>query len=150
MNVRTGEHIGIPPLTKKQVKPKNSSIADHLLFCSDSASYDNFSILTGENKKFFVELKENLLIMRDKPSLNRHHYIGTIVPTWQALVIRSLLEFYLLLIVATLFLLNRIFITLLCVSVWAPLLALMVLFDLLSSWSWDWTLPLSRVVIHLL
>ena len=49
LNVRTGEHIGITgisPLTKKHVKPKNSSIADHLLFCNHSESYDDFSILT--------------------------------------------------------------------------------------------------------
>ena len=31
-NVRIGEHIGISPLTKKQVKPKNSSVPDQLLF----------------------------------------------------------------------------------------------------------------------
>ena len=28
LNVRIGEHIGISPLTKKQVKPKNSSVAE--------------------------------------------------------------------------------------------------------------------------
>ena len=72
LNVRTGEHIGIPPLTRKQVKPKNSSVADHLLLCNHSAFYDDFSILTRENKKFLLELKESLLIMRDKPSLNRN------------------------------------------------------------------------------
>ena len=72
LNVRTGEHIGISPLTKKQVKPKNRSIADHLLFCNHSASYGDFDILTRENKKFLLELKESLLIMRDKPSLNRN------------------------------------------------------------------------------
>ena len=66
-----GEHIGISPLTKKQVKPKNSFVADHLLLCNHSASYDDFSILTRENKKFLLQLKESLLIMRDKPSLNR-------------------------------------------------------------------------------
>ena len=33
LNVRIGEHIGISPLTKKQVKPKNSSVVGHLLFC---------------------------------------------------------------------------------------------------------------------
>ena len=38
LNVGIGEHIGISPLTKKQVKPKNSSVADHLLFCNHSAS----------------------------------------------------------------------------------------------------------------
>ena len=72
LNVRIGEHIGISPITRKQVKPKNSSIADHLLLCSYSASCDDFSILTCGNKKFLLELKENLLILRDKPSLNRN------------------------------------------------------------------------------
>ena len=72
LNVRIGEHIGISPYTKKQVKPKNSSVVDHLLFCNHSASYDDFSILKRENKKFLLELKESLLIMRDKPSLNRN------------------------------------------------------------------------------
>ena len=67
----------------------------------------------------------------------------------QALVTISLLAFYLFLIVATLFLSNGLLIILPCVkSVWAPLFALMVLFNLLSSWSWDWTL--SRVAIRLL
>ena len=71
LNVRIGEHIGISPLSRKQVKPKNSSVADHLLFCNHSASCDDFSILTRENK-FLLELKESLLIMRDKPSLSRN------------------------------------------------------------------------------
>ena len=71
LNVRIGEYIGISPLTRKQVKPKNSSMADHLLLCNHSASYNDFSILTRENKKFLLELKESLLIMRDQPSLNR-------------------------------------------------------------------------------
>ena len=57
LNVRIGEHIGISPLTRKQVKPKNSSVDDHLLFCNHSASYDNFCILTCENKTFLLELK---------------------------------------------------------------------------------------------
>ena len=72
LNFRIGEHIGISALIKKQVKPKNGSVADHLLFCNHSASYDGFSILTCENKKVLLELKESLLIMRDKPSLNRN------------------------------------------------------------------------------
>ena len=71
LNVRIGEHIGISPLTRKQVKPKNSSVANHLLPCNHSESYDSFSIQTCENKKFLLELKESLLIMRDKPSLNK-------------------------------------------------------------------------------
>ena len=72
LNVRIGEHTGISPLTRKQVKPKSSSVADHLLLCDHSASYDDFSILTRDNSKFLLELKESLLILRDKPSLNRN------------------------------------------------------------------------------
>ena len=45
---------------------------DHLLLCNHSASYGDFSILMRENKKFLLELKESLLIMRDKPSLNKN------------------------------------------------------------------------------
>ena len=48
LNVIIGEHV-ISPFTKKRVKPKNSPVADHLLFCSHSTSYANFSILTREN-----------------------------------------------------------------------------------------------------
>ena len=71
-NVRIGEHIGISPLTRKKVKPKGSALSDHLLFCNHSPSFENFSVLTKKNKKFLLELKESLLIMRDKPSLNRN------------------------------------------------------------------------------
>ena len=72
LNVRIGEHFGISPLTRKQVQPKNSSVADHLLLCNHSVSYDDFSILMRENKKCLLELKESLLIMIDKPCLNRN------------------------------------------------------------------------------
>ena len=41
LNVRIDEHIGISPLPKKQVKPKNSSVADHLVFCNYPASMTN-------------------------------------------------------------------------------------------------------------
>ena len=70
LNVRIGEHIGISPFIKKQVKI--SSVADHLLFCNYSICYDDFSILARENEKLLLELKESLLIRRDKPSLNRN------------------------------------------------------------------------------
>ena len=63
--------MSISPLTRKKVKPKGSAVSDHLLLFNHSPSYENFSVLTKENKKFLLELKESLLIMRDKPSLNR-------------------------------------------------------------------------------
>ena len=38
LNVRIDEDIGVPPHTKRQIKPKNSFVADHSLFCNNSAS----------------------------------------------------------------------------------------------------------------
>ena len=72
LNVRIGQHIGISPLTKKKVKPKESAVSDHSLLCTHSPSFENFSVLTKEYKKFLLELKESLLIIRDKPTLNRN------------------------------------------------------------------------------
>ena len=43
----------------------NSSVISYSLF-------DSFSILAHENKKYLLEIKESLIIMRDKPSLNRN------------------------------------------------------------------------------
>ena len=40
-------------------KCMNSSVADPLLFSNHLASYDKFSILKLENKKFFLKLKDN-------------------------------------------------------------------------------------------
>ena len=57
-------------MTKKKVRPKGSAVSDHLLLYNHSPSFPNFGVLTKENRKFVLELKESLLIMRDKPSLN--------------------------------------------------------------------------------
>ena len=73
LHIRSGEHIGVSPLTGKKVKPSNNSaICDHLLHCDFLPSFDNFSVLAHENKKYLLEIKESLLIMRDKPSLHRN------------------------------------------------------------------------------
>ena len=73
LDIRSGEHIGVSPLTGKKVKPSNNTgICDHLLHCTFLPSFDNFSILVQESKKYLLEIKESLLIMRDKPSLNRN------------------------------------------------------------------------------
>ena len=71
LNVRIGEHIEISPLTKRKVKPKDSTVSDHFLLCNHSPSFENFSVLTKENINFPLEQEESLLIMRNKPSLNR-------------------------------------------------------------------------------
>ena len=68
--VRASEHLGFTPLTGKFVKtPKKSAIFDHMLLDGHKASFDNFSILLKENNAFKLQLKESLLISRDKPIL---------------------------------------------------------------------------------
>ena len=51
LNVLIVEHIRISPLINRQVKPKNSSVVNYLLFYKHLASYD-VSILISPNKKF--------------------------------------------------------------------------------------------------
>ena len=72
LNVRIREHIGISPLTRKKSNPKGTTVRDHLLLYNRSPSFEDFSVLTNENKTFLLEMKESLLIMRDKPFLNRN------------------------------------------------------------------------------
>ena len=55
LNVRIGEHIGISPFTRKKVNLKGSAVSDHLLLCNHFPSFENFSVLTKENKKFMLE-----------------------------------------------------------------------------------------------
>ena len=72
LKVRCGEHIGISPVTLKKIKPsKESAIRDHLLICNNVPSFDEFSILAHGNNRFVLEIKESLLIKRDKPVLNK-------------------------------------------------------------------------------
>ena len=71
--VRSGEHIVISFLTSKRVQPRNDSVACHqLLNCNYSSTFEDFSVLCYENKKYLLELKESLRIKKDKPSLNRN------------------------------------------------------------------------------
>ena len=51
LDIRSGKHAGVSPLTGKKVKPSNSSaICDHILHCNFLLSFDNFSVLTRKNK----------------------------------------------------------------------------------------------------
>ena len=72
LDIRSGKHIGVSPFTGKKVKPSNNCYFDHLFHCDFSPSFDNFSILAHGNKKYLLEIKESMLIMRSKPSLNRN------------------------------------------------------------------------------
>ena len=73
LKVTCVEHIGISPLTSKKIKPsKENAIRDHLLICNNVPSFDEFSILAHGNNRFFLEIKESLLIKRDKPVLDKN------------------------------------------------------------------------------
>ena len=64
--VRGGGRIGFSPLTNKRVQPrKDSTICHDLLSLNYSPTFEDFSTLCHENNKYLLELKENLLIMRD-------------------------------------------------------------------------------------
>ena len=73
--VRASEHLVITPLIGKFVKtPTKSAIFEYMLLDGHKASFDNFPILLKENNAFKLQLKESLLISRDKPVLNRNIY----------------------------------------------------------------------------
>ena len=71
LNVRILEQIRILPLTKKKVKPEGSAIKNRLLLCNHPPYFESFCVLTMKNRAFVLELKKSLLIMEDKPSLNK-------------------------------------------------------------------------------
>ena len=63
--VRSGGHIGTSPLTNKRVRPrKDGAVCHHFLNCNYSPTFEDFSALRHENKKYLLELKETILIMR--------------------------------------------------------------------------------------
>ena len=73
LKVRSGEHIGISPLTFRKVKPsKESVIRDHLLNCNNIQSFDEFTILAYRYQKYILEIKNSLLIKRNRPVLNKN------------------------------------------------------------------------------
>ena len=58
---RSGEDIAISPLISKRVQPrKESAVCHHLLYCNYSPSFEDFSALYRENKKYILELKEQI------------------------------------------------------------------------------------------
>ena len=73
LKVRSGEHIGITPLTFNKTKPsKESSIRDHLLERDNNPSFDEFTILARGNKNYLLEIKESFNKMRST-SLKKKH-----------------------------------------------------------------------------
>ena len=73
--VRASELLCITSLTGEFVKtPEKFAIFDHMLLDGHKATFDNFSILLKESNPFKLQLKESLLISRDKPILNKNIY----------------------------------------------------------------------------
>ena len=74
LKVRSGEQIGIlSPLTFRKVKPsKECAFCDNLLNCNNIPSFDEFTILTYRHHRYILEMKESLLIKRDRPILNNN------------------------------------------------------------------------------
>ena len=68
---RVAEHSGISPLTGSKSK-KSTAVKDHLLFCDDIVSIDNFKVLPTSGSDFHVKVKEIFLISRDEPILNKN------------------------------------------------------------------------------
>ena len=69
LTIRIGEHIGISPLiTNKRVPHRKDSVACHnLLNCNYSSTFEDFSVLHHEDKKYKLQLKESLFIMKGRP-----------------------------------------------------------------------------------
>ena len=65
--VTASEHLGMTPVTGKQVKNLKSAILDLILPKGHDVSFE-------ENNKFKLHLKGCLLIKPDKPELNRNIY----------------------------------------------------------------------------
>ena len=69
---KAAEHMGISNLTGKPLKcVKQSAVSDHLLECNFSKDFDHFDILVSDVNRFRLLIKENLLIKRDQPQLNK-------------------------------------------------------------------------------
>ena len=76
LNLKIDEHIGISPLSRKQVKPNNNSLANKLLFFQPFRIIWRFKYSNVRKQKVLLKLNKSLLIMRDQPSFNREITLG--------------------------------------------------------------------------
>ena len=64
--------MGFSHLTNKRLKHvKQLSISDHLLTCDCNINVNDFTIFSKHSNNNYLIIKENLLISRDKPILNK-------------------------------------------------------------------------------
>ena len=64
--------MGVSPLTGKFKAPYYgmTAIREHMLSCVHQVSMSDFSILANANNTYDLDIKDSLLIARDKPILN--------------------------------------------------------------------------------
>ena len=81
--VKSGEYIGISSSSihassNKRVQPrKDNDVCHHLLNLNYSPSSKNFDVLQcHQNKKYLLELKESLFIMRHRTSMNQNMHFS--------------------------------------------------------------------------
>ena len=73
LKVWASEHLDVSPLREKPVRcTQTTAVKDHLLFCG-ICSLDNFSVIISAPNNYILELKESLMIHRDKPALSRNN-----------------------------------------------------------------------------
>ena len=71
---RWSEHMGVSPLTGREIVGIKTDIRDHNIICENKAKYDDFKIVARDDKVFNLRIKESLLIRKDKPSINIQKY----------------------------------------------------------------------------
>lgn len=70
---KTGEPNCISPLTLKMTwRANENSIQDYLLESNNHLFFKEFRVLPHGNEKYLPQLKESILIKRDKPILNKN------------------------------------------------------------------------------
>ena len=69
---QSGRTLGVSLLTRKLVSQNNiTAVSEHLCSCGYSVSFSGFSILSSAQSNFILKVQESLLILSDKPVLNR-------------------------------------------------------------------------------
>ena len=72
LKVRAGELISTFPLTGKRVNNnEKSSVKDHCLLSGHVCSFEDFTVLNYESRKFKRLIKESVPVTKDKPLLNK-------------------------------------------------------------------------------
>ena len=70
--VHVSEHMGVSTRTGKNIKStKNSAVRDHVLFCNNIVSFEDFSVFANGTNDFRINLQERSLIHGDGLQLNK-------------------------------------------------------------------------------